>query len=154
MIRKWFTLLTVFIFVIVSVFVVGCAGSAQKHIPHLGFGSLNLEADITRADIVVLDRVEGSSSNTSILFGLIQIIDNDKLQLFGIKFFKDKYTYFKDSVWANPVDRAYYKALEAQPEADAVFVMSMDNEDSGVPIICETKTVTFRGKAIKLKADK
>jgi hypothetical protein len=118
---------------------------------------MDLETQINRDDIVVLDRVEGSSTQTTIL-GIINVIDGDKLQILGIKFFKDKFTYFKDSnSWVRSpqcADRAYYKALEAAPEADAVFTKAMDNEEGGIPFLWSTKAVTFRGKAIKLKADK
>lgn len=134
----------------------GC-GTAQRMTPHMGFGSLYLEAQIDREDIVVLDRVEGSSSTTSILFGLIRIIDENKLQLFGIKFFKDKYIVKKTGLLAafsaNTANRAYYKALEAHPEADAVFSKDFEREEGGLPLLFHTVTVTFKGKAIQLKAD-
>lgn len=130
----------------------GC-GTAQRMTPHMGF---SLEAQIDREDIVVLDRVEGSSTTTSFLFGLIRIIDEDKLQLFGIKFFKDKYVVKPDgtgSLTANTSNRAYYKALEGHPEADAVFRKNFEREEAGLPWLFHTETVTFKGKAIKLKAD-
>lgn len=133
----------------------GC--SAQRMTPHMGFGSLNLEAQIDREDIVVLDRVEGSSTTTCILFGLIRIIDEDKYQILGIKFFKDKYVWKNPNALApwfpNTASRAYYKALEAHPEADAVFCKDYEREDVGIPWIFHTETITFKGKAIKLKAD-
>jgi hypothetical protein len=132
----------------------GC-GEAQKTVPHMRYGDLSIEAQIARTDLTVLDRVEGSSTLTSLLLGAVQIVDGDKLQLLGIKFFKDKYTYFKNegSWWADCVDRAYYKALEAAPEADFVFYKSMDHEDGGIPLLWTTKAVTVRGKAVKLKVD-
>ena len=141
---------------LLSVVSSGC-GSAQKMTPHFGFGQLSMEAQIQRGDIVVLDRVEGSSSKTTVLFGLIEIIDGDKLRLFGIKFFKDKYVWENTSGWfsvASTVNRAYYKALEAQPDADAVFYKGFEREDGGIPLLFHNETVTLKGKAIKLKADK
>lgn len=142
---------------------IGCS-SAQKITPHMGFGKLDLETALDRDDIVVLDTVEGDSSITNILFGLVRIIDGSKYQILGIKFFKDKYTYFQEyrsGTWwldmllpVSAYDRAYYKALEAHPEADAVFFKSMDNETEGFPLIYSTREVRFHGKAIKLKADK
>ena len=143
-----------FLLVVFACALTGC-GSAQKMTPHLGFGDLRVETQIGRGDIVVLDRVEGSSTLTSILFGCIQIIDGDKLQLLGFKFFKDKYTYFKDTGghFASCADRAYYKALEAAPEADCVFQKSMDYEDAGIPLLWSTQAVTFKGKAVKVKTD-
>ena len=147
-----------FLVIISCACILGGCGGAQKTVPHMGFSNLYIETQITRNDVVVLDRVEGSSTLTSILFGAINIIDGDKLQLLGIKFFKDKFTYFKDSnAWIRSpecADRAYYKALEAAPEADAVFGKSMDNEEGGLPFLYRTQAVTFRGKAVKLKADR
>lgn len=148
--------------VVVSLLFAGGCGSAQKQVPHMGFGNFDVRTDLTREDIVVLDRVEGSSTTTSILLGVIEIIDGDKLKLLGIPFFKEKYAYFAQSayanqlmgtLWATTADRAYYKALEAAPDADTVFFKSMDHEDEGIPLIWQTKTVTWKGKAIKLVAD-
>ena len=135
----------------------GCAGSAQKQAPHMGFGNFDVRTELTREDIVVLDRVEGTSTTTSILVGAIQIIDGDKWKLLWLfPFFKEKYTYFNESgegVLASTADRAYYKALEAAPDADALFPKSMDHENEGIPFIWETKTITWKGKAIKLVSD-
>lgn len=138
---------------------VGCS-SAQKTSPGMGFASFSLEAEIGRDDVVVLDTVEGTSTSLMILGGIVEIVDGDKIAVLGIKFFKDKYTYWKDqsffdpASWlANTASRAYYHALEQTPEADMVFMKSMDNEDDGIPFIYYTKTVTWRGKALKLKAD-
>lgn len=135
--------------------------SAQKTMPHIGMGSLNMDAELTRADLVVLDTVEGRSSTQRILFGAITIIDGSKLRLFGISFFTDKYTYFQEPGFLGMLfggpdaeDRAYYKALEQQPDADIVLVKSMDRERGGIPLIFSTSEVTFRGKAMKIKADK
>ena len=141
----------------------GCA-SAQKTAPHMGIGGLEIEADFDRSDLVVMDTVIGESSTTSILFGLIQIIDEDKVSILGLKTFTDKYTYFNSDpgfigsiariFGAGPADRAYYKALEKAADADFVLVKSMDREDSGIPIFASTQTVTWRGKAMRLKADR
>ena len=133
----------------------GCGGTAQKQVPHMAFGGLNIETDITRSDIVVLDQVEGSSTTTSVCLGIIQVIDGDKLRLFWIfPFFVEKYTPLADGDWITTASRAYYKALENAPEADAVFCKSWDREQSGNPLLWGKETVTFKGKAIKLKSDK
>jgi hypothetical protein len=154
MLRQWQSVSTSIVLIALTFLLVGC-GSAQKMVPHMGFGALTIETQIGRDDIVVLDRVEGSSTLTSILFGTVQIIDGDKVQLLGIKFFKDKYTYWDQSqgLFAQCVNRAYYKALEAAPDADAVFHKSLDHEDGGAPLLWETKAVTVKGKAVKLKSD-
>lgn len=140
----------------VSIFFLGgCgAGTTQKTVPHMGFGNLDIRTQISREDIVVLGRVEGTSTTKSIFGGVIQVIDGNKLRFFGIPFFKEKYTDLGGaSFWATTAERAYYKALEAAPEADTVFLKSMDNEVGGVPFLWCTKTVTWKGKAIKLKED-
>lgn len=145
--------------------VVGCAG-ATKSAPHVGFASLNLNTSMARSDIVVLGSVEGKSTATDIFFGVVTIVDGDKYKVFGIPIgFTDKYAYRQSPSLMNPGsllsllgpsagDRAYYKALEQAPDADAVFVKSEDTEKSGIPIIYSTKTVTWRGKAIRIKEDK
>ena len=131
----------------------GC-NAAQKMIPHMGFGGLNIEADIARSDIVVLDRVEGSSTRSEYLFGAIQIVDGDKLILFGIKFFKDKFVLTPRAAgYLLTGERAYYKALEAHPDADAVFAKAWEWEQAGIPLLFYNETVTFKGKAVRLKAD-
>lgn len=134
--------------------VAGCS-AAQRTMQHMRFGGLNIETDFERDDVVVLDRVDGTSKTFTCLLGLIRVIDDEKLQLLGIKFFKDKYTYFKGS-WltgAQTADRAYYKALESQDEADAIFMKSWDYEEEGIPLIWHTESVTVKGKAVKVKPD-
>jgi hypothetical protein len=140
---------------VASLLFVGGCGSAQKTVPHMGFGTFDIKTELTREDVVVLDRVEGSSTTLSIVFGVIQIIDGDKLKLFWIPFFQEKCTYFQGlpGLWAVTADRAYYKALEAAPESDFVFFKSMDHEYEGIPGIFHMKRVTFKGRAVKLKAD-
>ena len=160
------------IVVVVSLLFGGGCGAARKQTPHMGFGSFDIRTELTREDIVVLDRVEGTSSTTAIVGGLIQIIDGDKLKILGIPFFKEKYTYWRQSIYGDAgteswervvadaldptlstADRAYYNALEAAPEADAVLFKSLDHEDEGIPLIWWTKTITYKGKATKLVAD-
>ena len=135
------------------VFIVGGCNS-QKSAPHMGFGSFDVNTQLSRGDIVVLERVEGTSTTKSILFGAVQIVDGDNVKVLGIPFFTDRYTCVRtDPCRVTTADRAYYKALEATPEADAVFYKTMDREGSGIPLLWETETVTFSGKAITLKPD-
>lgn len=133
----------------------GC-GSARKQTPHMGFSRMSMETKLEREDVLVTKAVEGSSTATTIL-GFITVVDGDKLMLFGIPFFKDKYTYFDTEGWhlfgPSLIDRAYYKALESAPEADYVFVKSYDHEMEGFPLITGTETVSFRGKAVQIKSD-
>ena len=128
-------------------------GCNEKMVPHMGFGNFGIETDLSRGDIVVLDRVQGSSTTESICLGAVQIVDGDNLRILGIPFFKEKYSsLFNKGIWMNSTERrAYYKALEAAPDADAVFYKSMDYEFSGIPLIWWTETATYTGKGIKLK---
>ena len=149
-------------FVLAAVFLFLIQGCAQKTVPHMGFGNFDIRAEISRNDIEVLDQVEGTSTSSTYL-GVVQIIDGDKLKLFGIPFYKERYArlfnpdvphyLLPDGLYVLTEDRAYYKALEAAPGADVVFFKSMDNEFDGIPLIWETRTVTMKGKAIRLKAD-
>jgi hypothetical protein len=133
----------------------GCSTS-QKASPHMGFGKVEVQAQLKREDLVVLDPVEGQSTNTTILFGLLNIVDGNKVEFLGIKFFEDKYTFLEDedSLWVRPENRAYYKALEKQADADAILNKSWDRSISGIPLLWETRSATVRGKAVKLKSDK
>jgi hypothetical protein len=123
------------------------SGCSEKEIP-----AITIKPEIPRDAYEVLDTVEGTSTNNSVLLGLIQVIDGKKLILIGIPFFKEQYS-FSSGYPGMTAARAYYKALSATPGADAVFCMSMDSEFSGIPLISTFETVTFRGKAIKLKTD-
>ncbi|MCK5658901.1 MAG: hypothetical protein KAH96_03370, partial [Alphaproteobacteria bacterium] len=147
------------VFVIVCFFITGCSG-VMKATPASGIivdvGSMN------RNDYTILDRVEGTSSTRSFLFGLIQIIDGDvdKIKVFWIPFFEEKYAFqilapFPLSLFqfATTADRAYYKALAKTPDADSVLNKAYSKEKRGIPFIFENETVTFTGKAIKLKTD-
>ncbi|MBE9541152.1 MAG: hypothetical protein IMF01_02450, partial [Proteobacteria bacterium] len=113
-------------------------------------------------DYTILDRVEGASSTRSFLFGLIQIIDGDvdKIKVFWIPLFEEKYAFqnvapFPLSLlqFATTAERAYYKALAKTPDADSVLNKAYYKEKRGIPFIFSNETVTFTGKAIKLKTD-
>ena len=145
------------IFVVALCAVVLCVGGCFSHKTAPGIA---INPEIPRDAYEVLDTVEGTSTTDSILFGLIQVVDGNKLRLLWIPFFKEQYSYFGSYpgmnmffTWPSTADRAYYKALGATPGADAVFYKSMDREHSGIPLLLTSETVTFRGKAIKLKTD-
>jgi len=153
------TKIQLFTIMFVALVLGGCSGT-MKAIP-------KSEAGIAmgRSDYEVLSKVEGTSDETSILFGLIKVIDGDKLQLFFIPFFEEKYSYqsppeglFQKIIYGifqpvGPEDRAYYKALAKTPDADSIIPKSSDIESSGIPILFNKKSVTYYGKAIKLKTD-
>ena len=143
------------IIAVVSILLIGGCVARSNAAPHMGFGSFDVETKLSREHIVVLERVEGTSETQSILLGTIQVIDGENLKILGIPFFKDRYTCVKsDPCMVNTEDRAYYKALEATPEADAVFYKTMNRESSGIPLLWETNTVTFSGKAFTVKPDR
>ena len=124
----------------------------------MGFGNFDIETKLTRDNIVVMERVEGTSETDSILLGTIQVIDGDKVKILGIPFFTDKYACLRPdplscSVAPRTQERAYYKALEATPQADAVFYKSWNQETSGIPLLWNTEKVTFSGKAFTVKPD-
>lgn len=135
---------------------VGGCGSSQRMSPTMGYGDLSVQAQVDRSDMVVLDSVEGTSSKTSIAFGIVEVVDGDKLSIVGIPLFKNKYTYYGQPGLLGEVsttDRAYYAALEKSPDADVVLARSMEREDGGIPLLWQIETVTFKGKALRLKAD-
>ena len=131
----------------------------------MGFSSVNMEAQIDREDIEVLDPVEGSSTQTSILGPVIRVVDGDKYQIMGIKFFEDKSAMLPGTgqnivsqlisavTGVSVQQRAYYDALAATPDADSVFTKASTVQQSGIPFLFETKKATFHGKALKLKTD-
>jgi len=59
-----------------------------------------INPEIPRDAYEVLDTVEGTSTTDSILFGLIQVVDGNKLRLLWIPFFKEQHSYFEH--WEPP----------------------------------------------------
>jgi hypothetical protein len=132
----------------------GCATGEYR--PVVKFGRLNVETQLPPSSLKVLDTVEGKSTQDSYLLGLVQVIDGKNWQVLGIRFFGDEVStsypgtgicLFEDPVAA----RAYHKALEKQPAADAVIEHSSTSKISGFPLIYEKREVTYRGKAIQIK---
>lgn len=134
----------------------GCSSTYMSR-PHMGFGRIEIEGGFARRDFEVLGRVEGTSKCTKILGGLVQIIDDDNLRILGISFFEDKFVdpyrgvvaagFFRDDVY----NRAYYNALAEAPDADAVICKAAESTWKGFPLIWEKRTVTYIGKAVRLK---
>jgi hypothetical protein len=120
-----------------------------------------IQANMNTGDCEVMAKTEGKSTKTSILLGLVQVIDGDKYRILGIKFFEDQYAFAGQS-WGlldfirpiTPDERAYYKALAAAPDADAVASKAFVKTYSGIPILYNTSEVTFEGKALKFKGGK
>jgi hypothetical protein len=127
----------------------GCAG-VYRATPAAG---TVIQANMDKNDYEVLGTTEGKSTITSILFGLVAVIDGDKYRVLGIKFFEDQYAFADHSrLFVHADDRAYYKALAQTPDADVVARKSVLETKSGFPCIYTTKEVTFQGKALKFKA--
>ena len=135
----------------------GCMSTLTTS-PHMGFNGMEWQPKMERSDYTVLDTVEGKSCLTSVLFGIVQVIDGDKWKILWIPFYEEKYALvinsFPYNLFVSMEDRAYYDALAKTPDADVVFVKSYTNTDAGVPLIWTSKTASVRGKAIKLKTDK
>jgi len=139
----------------------GCA-SVQRGTPSTG-SQINVNLD--REDYTILGTTKGTSTVQSYLGGLVQIIDNDKVVVLGIKGFEDQYAYYRapqptllSKIFGGagritPEDRAYYKALAATPDADVVMHKSMTKQQSIIPVFRTETTVTFTGKALKYKVD-
>jgi hypothetical protein len=139
---------------LVCLLVTGCATGTYK--PVVRFGQLNLETQVPRQDLVILDAVEGTSREDAYAFGIVRIIDQSNWQVLGIKFFEDHCASpagpMLPCCLIDPVSgRAYYKALQKAPEADAVIERSSTSRTRGFPFLYRMKEVTYRGKAIRLK---
>jgi hypothetical protein len=132
----------------------GCATGNYK--PVVRFGQLNLETQVPRQDLVILDTVEGTSREDAYVLGIVRIIDRTKWQVLGIKFFEDHcacpYGPSVPCFFVEPVSaRAYYNALAKAPEADALIERSSTSRTRGCPFLYRMKEITYRGKAIRLK---
>jgi hypothetical protein len=108
-----------------------------------------------KSQYTVLGTVKGTSTLESFFCGFVRVIDGNHVSLMGMKFFEDQYAYYNEpSIFGVSVeDRAYYKALCATPDADAVLRKSSVTQASGTCLLYSQKEVTFTGKAIKYKAD-
>lgn len=131
----------------------GCA-SVQRTTP-IAPGLVNI--NLGKGDFDMLASVKGSSTSSSYLGGIVQVVDGSKVRLLWIKFFEDQYTFLVPEAvgFFTPVsvdDRAYYKALAATPDADAVIPKAFLKQSFGIPILYHEETSTFIGKALKYKS--
>ena len=120
---------------------------------------VHINPNVDRTDYEVLATTEGKSTRVAILCGLVNILAGDKVSIPGLKLFEVQYAFLTPSPWTrilpvNVENRAYYKALAATPDADAVAGKAERVTDSGVPLIWTKKEVTYQGKAIKYKSHK
>ncbi|MBN1443927.1 MAG: hypothetical protein JXA90_14550 [Planctomycetes bacterium] len=156
-------------------FLSSCA--AARSVPDLEFTQFTVQGFLNRDSFEVRDPVEGSSDTLSILFGIVQIIEGNKLKLFWIPFFEDRShtrvpAYLRPGSelvdWVLPAgpihwleglvlgrteERAYYDAIAKSPEADFVLEKGSECRGVGVPLFVYKQTVTYRGKPVVLKTD-
>ena len=144
----------------VAVLMSGCA-SVQRATPAApGLVNINLE----KGDYTMLNTVEGKSTVSSYVLGVVQIIDGSKVSILGFKNFEDQYSFQQQDTGplaalfsifrtVSVEDRAYYKALAKTPDADAVIPKSFTKQSSGFPILFVEEEVTFSGKALKYKSE-
>ncbi len=147
----------VFVFIMCLLLFSGCATTGNS--PHMGFKGIEWQTTMNRDDYVILNTVEGYSETTSILFGFLQIIDGSKIRLFWIiPFYEEKSArvpgIFGSGLFATTESRAYYDALTKSPEADVILCKSVKKTFQGVPLLLNIRSVTYTGKAIKIKAEK
>ena len=151
----------------------GCAGVQRVTPTAPGRVKVNLE----KLDYTVLPTVKGSSTTSSYVCGVVQVVDSSKVRFLWIKFFKDQYCFQQQrdldtldllAVLYPPFfalrragfcktvtvgDRAYYKALAAAPDADVVLPRAFAKQKSGIPLLYSETEVTFTGKALKYKSE-
>jgi len=146
--------------VILGIAGTGCAG-IQKKAPTMGFGDVSIEGQFGRDSFEVVGPIEGTSTTDGYFFGIVEVIDGSNVKLFGMPLYEEKYAFQPgfDSIMVNftgpsTAERAYYNALSKSADADAVFTKAYYSRMSGMFPLGWSETVTFTGKALKLKEDK
>jgi len=147
-----------------AVLMAGCA-SVQRGAP---VAPALINVNMNKGDYTVLGTVKGTSTVKSYLLGIVQVVDEDKVSFLGIKTWEDQYALLTPPDgpqslpiigWflgggVSPSDRAYYKALAATPDADAVAAKSWVKQNpASIPLLYSEETVTFTGKALKFKSE-
>jgi len=133
----------------------GCA-SVERGAP---VSKPTINVNLEKGDYTVLGTAKGSSTVKSYVCGLFKIIDDNKVSFLFIKLFEDQYCFQEPSLFGTVLgfvsveDRAYYKAIAAVPDADAVLQRSFTKQVSSFPLLYSDEEVTFTGKAIKLKSE-
>ncbi len=107
--------------------------------------------------LAALGAVKGTTVEEGYAFGLVRVIDKSKVQLLGIKFFEEAMAYpptppVPCPLLRDPLEgRAYYKAMEKQPDADAIWQPTSTVKTTGFPFLYKKKEVTITGQAVRLK---
>ena len=149
------------IYLVLLIFVISIGSSGCscvfKGSPHMGYNSTRWQPSMINENHIVMDAVEGVSDTTSIFFGLIKIIEGNKIRLLWcFPLYKEKYSYTAQypMMLGRTGKRAYYNALEKAPDADLILEKAVTVERKTIiPLLYRTKKVTYKGRAIKLKAD-
>ena len=151
--KKIYLVLLIFV---ISIGSFGCS-CVFKGSPHMGYKGIKCQPPMINENYVVLDAVEGVSDTTSIFFGLIKIIEGNKIRLLWFfPFYEEKYSFIAQRPLrlGKTAKRAYYNALEKVPDADFILEKSVTVERKTIiPLLYRTKKVTYKGRSIKLKAD-
>lgn len=141
---------------VVAALMSGCA-SVQRTTP-VAPGQVNI--NLEKGDYTMLGTVKGTSTIKSYFFGVVEIIDGTKVKILCFKDFEDQYSFQKESdnvfsllFGVSVEDRAYYKALAATPDADAIIPKAFVKQTSGIPFLYAEQEVTFSGKALKYKSE-
>ena len=99
----------------------------------MGYKGIKCQPPMINENYVVLDAVEGVSDTTSIFFGLIKIIEGNKIRLLWFfPFYEEKYSFIVQRPLGlrKTGKRAYYNALEKAPDADVILEKSVTVERS------------------------
>ena len=151
--KKIYLVLLIFV---ISIGSIGCS-YVFKVSPRMGYNGIEWQPFMEREDYVILDAVEGVSDTTSIFFGLIKIIEGNKIRLLWFfPFYEEKYSFKVQRPWGlgKTGKRAYYNALKKAPDADVILEKSVTVERKTIiPLLYRTERVTYKGRPIKLKAD-
>ena len=124
-----------------------------------------INANMDKNDYQVGPATQGSTHVDSYLGGFVKILDQDNVSVLGFPFYEvktagpqDEKTFvglFQEFMTgqAEARGRAYFKALEAAPDADTIIPKSYIIKDRIIfPIIYSEYDVTFQGKALTYKS--
>ena len=129
--KKIYLVLLIFVISIGS-FGCSCVYKGSPHMGHMDYKSVEWQPPMKSEDYVVLEAVEGVSDTTSIFFGLIKIIEGNKIRLLWFfPFYEEKYCYTVQRpmrLLDRTAKRAYYNALEKAPDADFILEKSVTVE--------------------------
>lgn len=121
-----------------------------------------INANMDKNDYEVGASTQGNANAQHYLFGIVQIIDGEKWRVFWIPFYevkgagpsscpRDGLGLIRFTGFGEAGDLAYYKALEAAPNADTIIPKAYVIKRTGAFPFYWTTDVTFQGKAVTYK---